>query len=191
MRLLLPLVFSHPDRPQAILSTWPDQEPQKRLNICLDTPSWLQFLAQERPFLFTYHLPQGGSLSLIIRPQNGASETYWLAGASLNGLFTQHYLAPSLALTKAHLDAAGQLFSDLFHSPSVPQPCQPLDTALDALSALVQRLCQHCSTPLLAQHAQRELARIHQQLALVCPAPLAPSLSQLNTGGDLFCDTSD
>lgn len=191
MRLLLPLVFSHPARPQAILYTWPLPEPQTRLTIWLDTPPWLQFLAQERPFLFSYHLPQGGTLKLIIRPQKWASETHWLAGASLNGLFTQHYLAPSLLLTKAKLDAAGPLFADLIRSQTEPEPCQPLDTALDDLFSLVQRLIDHSSQSALAQHARRELVRIHQQLALALPGPTAPSLSQLNSGGDLFCNTSD
>jgi hypothetical protein len=167
MRLLLPLAFSKPAQPRAILYTWPLQEPQKGLNIWLDTPPWFQFLAQERPFHFTYHLPQGGTLTLIIRPQKGASETHWLAGTSLNGLFTQHYLAPSLSLTKAKLDAAGQLFSDLLPAQIDPEPIQPLEAALDDLSALVQRLIAHSPQPALAQHVHSELARIHQQLAQV------------------------
>jgi hypothetical protein len=89
------------------------------------------------------------------------------------------------------LDAAGQLFSDLIHAQPEPQPSQPLEAALDDLSALVLRLCDHSSRPALALHARRQLAHIHHQLALAPTASTAPSLSQLDTGGDLFGDITD
>jgi hypothetical protein len=191
MTALLPLVFSKPALPRAILYTWPLQQPQKRLNIFLDTPPWFHFLAQERPFRFTYHLPQGGTLKLTIRPQKRVSGTYWLASKSINGLTTQHYLAPSATLTKAKLDAVGQLFFDLIPSQTADEPTQPLYAALDHLSGLVQRLIDHCSQPALGQHAQRELARIHQQLAQAPSAPTARLAEPLAKGGDLFFDTTD
>jgi hypothetical protein len=163
MAKVLPRVLSKSSQPKAILYTWSLQQPHQQLTIRLDTPDWFQFLAQERSFRLTYHLPQGGSLNLTIRPEKRGTGTYWQAWKSINGHTTKKYLAPSAKLTKAKLDAIGQLFFDLIQAQTAADPTQPLYAALVDLSWLVQRLIEHCPQPALAQHAQSELGRIHQQ----------------------------
>ena len=160
----LPLVFSKGSLPRAILylsSCPPFKEGQ---NIGLDSPAWFRFLAQEHPFRFSYHLPQGGLLTLTVRPEKRASGTYWQAWQTVAGQTTVKYLAPTAHLTKATLDAAGQWFLAHGHFQPPDDPTRPLYTALTDLTWLLQRLIAHCPQPDLAQLAQRELARIQQEV---------------------------
>lgn len=159
----LPVVHSKSTYPKAILYVWSQQQPQKRFEIQLDTGDWFAFLAQERSFRLTYYLPQGGSLNLTIRPEKRGQRTYWQAWKSMGGKTTKKYLAPSAKLTKAKLDAVAQWFDSQIQAQAEVDSTMPLYAALADLTWLVQRLIEHCSQPALAQHAQRELARIHHQ----------------------------
>jgi hypothetical protein len=159
MRQSLPVVHSITTRPTAVLYV-----PCQRLEIQLDSDEWFAWLAQENSFKFIYHKQGGHSVNVTVRPEKRGQRTYWQAWKTIKGQTVKKYLAPSVKLKKAKLDAVGEWFFERVQSSTHPDDQSlKLYAAVADLTWLVERLIEHCANSAWVQQAQMKLEQIKQE----------------------------
>ena len=78
----------------------------------LDTPDWLAWLAQEKSFRYTDHLPDDPSpINFTVRPEKRGQHTYWQGWKTIRGQTTKKYLGKATKVPRPQLDAVGIWFA--------------------------------------------------------------------------------
>ncbi len=108
MAKLTAVVESHPYRIGARLRYHTGQRWEQ---LELETPAWFEWLAQNRPFRYTYtDRDYQQTVSFTVRPEKRGRQTYWWGWKTVTGRTRKKYLGKSNKLTSSHLDQAGRWF---------------------------------------------------------------------------------
>lgn len=166
MAKLTAMVESHPYRVGASLRYHTGQQWE---HLELETPAWFDWLAQGRPFRYTYtDRDYQQTVSFTVRPEKRGRQTYWWGWKTVAGRTRKKYLGAPDKLTQHYLDQTGQWFGQQVRANTPHGQSMRLYAITIDLVWLAERLLEGYEQPeKQADLYHRELAQLKERLEQV------------------------